>query len=551
MAWLGPPAPRGSRLGCSSSRGAEILLSSLAGGSLGSNLGHHFVIAHMAHLINAGVPCVPVCRACEKPLSSVASCGKCHRHFHASCLVGELCVACLPSALKRKWEQSSECVHVRNAEGSSKGGRVDAPAFNPSRRGSVRKAQAAQRNDPKGLMEAYEKEKFANSSGKPYASRLKWWSSFASEGAFETYPLTKHTLKMGLARLKAGRYRSARLYAQAWKREHLNRGFPWSFELDFEMKDGIRSCLRGIGPQKQAPPLPLDCLARAASTPAASGSPGATREALAVMCWWGLRELEAGAARFSQMSMLPGPGCGRASFSLPVSKADPTGKGAIRIHGCCCKSGALLCPVRAARQLVAYALQRLPKDAGRDSGPLFCTGGGGWPTKHGTVAMLRGHAVALGASSDEAALVSGHSCRVTGAQMFAAAGVELHVIQLWFRWGSKAVERYIRDAPLSSSFALAGRISLAMAGDRYAQAARRRLPRSVVRRRAGGRELLKKMSELDEKLDLALAEKLSFAPQIRPQQIFRFLPFRERSALNSVWLELGEGSVRSGDLQAF
>ena len=97
--------------------------------------------------------------------------------------------------------------------------------------------------------------------------------------------------------------------------------------------------------------------------------------------------------------------------------------------------------------------------------------------------------------------------------MFAAAGVELHVIQLWFRWGSKAVERYIRDAPLSSSFALAGRISLAMAGDRYAQAARRRLPRSVVRRRAGGRELLKKMSELDEKLDLALAEKLSFAPK--------------------------------------
>ena len=41
-----------------------------------------------------------------------------------------------------------------------------------------------------------------------------------------------------------------------------------------------------------------------------------------------------------------------------------------------------------------------------------------------------------------------HSFRVSGAQMSAKAGVEVHVIQLLGRWGSQAVARYVQEAAL-------------------------------------------------------------------------------------------------------
>ena len=44
----------------------------------------------------------------------------------------------------------------------------------------------------------------------------------------------------------------------------------------------------------------------------------------------------------------------------------------------------------------------------------------------------------------------GHALRVTGAQFLARAGLELLLIQLFARWGSAAVLRYVQQAPLNS-----------------------------------------------------------------------------------------------------
>ena len=42
----------------------------------------------------------------------------------------------------------------------------------------------------------------------------------------------------------------------------------------------------------------------------------------------------------------------------------------------------------------------------------------------------------------------GHVLRVAGAQMLARWGLDLYLIQLIARWGSRAVERYVQEAPL-------------------------------------------------------------------------------------------------------
>ena len=47
-------------------------------------------------------------------------------------------------------------------------------------------------------------------------------------------------------------------------------------------------------------------------------------------------------------------------------------------------------------------------------------------------------------------LLGGHSCRVIGARMLSAMGIELMVIMLLARWGSAVVLRYVQDAPLAA-----------------------------------------------------------------------------------------------------
>ena len=54
-----------------------------------------------------------------------------------------------------------------------------------------------------------------------------------------------------------------------------------------------------------------------------------------------------------------------------------------------------------------------------------------------------------------------HALRVAGAQALAAAGVETVVIQVFARWGSAAVLRYIQETPLVSQVALAEKTVLA------------------------------------------------------------------------------------------
>ena len=89
--------------------------------------------------------------------------------------------------------------------------------------------------------------------------------------------------------------------------------------------------------------------------------------------------------------------------------------------------------------------------------PLFPDASGGVCTKAGVTATIQDAASQLGQPLRDGGglpLHTGHALRVTGAQGLARAGLTEHLIALVARWGSDAVLRYIRSAPLTSSHRL-------------------------------------------------------------------------------------------------
>ena len=263
-------------------------------------------------------------------------------------------------------------------------------------------------------------------------------------------PLTPEKIELGAALLKEGGYRSACLYLATMKRLHVQAGYAWNDQLGLEMADAKRAVQRGRGPDRQADPLPLNAIGKLteAEVDAARRDywPAAGRDAAIICCAWLCREVEASTAFASAVTIRPGPdGEGDcASWNMPASKADWLALGKVRTHGCACPSP--LCPVCAAKRVVEAAKK---ENEGREQdargGPLLPKRGGAPMTKSEMVLFFKDLEAATGKPGRR---ITGHSGRVTGAMRMAIAGVPLVKIKVFGRWGSAAVERYVRDAIL-------------------------------------------------------------------------------------------------------
>ena len=170
------------------------------------------------------------------------------------------------------------------------------------------------------------------------------------------------------------------------------------------------------------------------------------REGALCGCWWAMREVELSTARCLQVTFRSGQGCGLCIFDLPMSKTDPQALGKKRTHSCTCSTNEALCPVKVARKLHDAALQHSPAGAHPLQGmrPLWPSANGKFVSKRAATSTFQKLAVMVGIDSR----ITGHMCRVTGAQAMAAAGVDLWLIQAFCRWGSRAVLEYVRDCQL-------------------------------------------------------------------------------------------------------
>ena len=216
--------------------------------------------------------------------------------------------------------------------------RTTQPMVKAYARGSLHQVEAAEQDEEvfRSAWEEFQSDKFANSNEAAVKSRKTWWIKRAENLNFKPFPVTTTLIDVAGALLKKGSYRSAHLYLQMMQRVHIEEGHSWSETLELAMKDAIRSCLRGKGPDKSCPSMDMRQLASISELGPIPGGPQRPRDTVILFAHVACREIEAALRIRSQIAVVPSEeNCGVVSMFLPASKVDPKGCGVL---GCSCKT---------------------------------------------------------------------------------------------------------------------------------------------------------------------------------------------------------------------
>ena len=322
----------------------------------------------------------------------------------------------------------------------------------------------------------------ADSARGPQASKLRTIHRFLACFNLRLVPFTVKVVYALGAALKWRKYRSADLYLYMARVSAERQGAVISRAAHRAVTDMIRSCRRGLGPSRRCEGLIMENLPSLPAAPVAwtPGGPWRPRAAITLGSWYMLREMEFSNAEMRSVTLnMVGA---TVTLSLPASKADPTALGATVTHGCCCLNrpglnasaklkhdyarSTALCPFHLALDHLSALHHRFPRRFDENGWahpgyPLFTDADGGVCTKEGVASTIRAAAVFLGHPVRDTGglyLHTGHALRVTGAQGLARAGLSEHQISLLARWGSSAVLRYIRTAPLASTHRMAAQV---------------------------------------------------------------------------------------------
>ena len=284
-------------------------------------------------------------------------------------------------------------------------------------------------------------------------------------------PLTADKVRAVLASFQAGRYRAPEQYVSEARRRHtLWTGSTLDPATELVIRDYVRSCKRGIGPPSAKDDFNfeslfhIEMLFKGADEPRAPMFPAYM---LFLNIWWATREIEASAARFFHVTIDHENMV--VSWLLPVSKRDPFAVGETRSHGCGCIAGVRhpVCPYHLFKEYLSLIIGVFGCDIEDPvrAFPLFPTSNGATLHKHHVVAAYReviAHAGVNTTKIDGQGRVrqrfGGHVCRVVGAIWLFKHLKELYLVQLFARWGSKSIERYIQSAPLRNQSSFAARV---------------------------------------------------------------------------------------------
>ena len=222
------------------------------------------------------------------------------------------------------------------------------------------------------------------------------------------------------------------------------------------IKDCIRSIKRGLGVTRLKDGFPALGLALINisfdAEPFDLHEVGHARDMAVISTWFMLREIEMAAARAAHLRV----DTHETYILIPTYKTDVFGKLTERSLKCTCRIQTHpMCPYHAAiRHLERLALLRGFADPHRF--PLFPEKDGSTPTKSSMVTAIRSVIAATGQSLERPdsngkmlQCFGGHSLRVAGAQLLAASGIPLQLIQLLGRWTSMAIQRYTQESALA------------------------------------------------------------------------------------------------------
>ena len=313
---------------------------------------------------------------------------------------------------------------------------------------------------------------YARSAHGARCSMWSTWVHFAvTHWGLQPLPLTARLVRCMAASFKTGGYRAVEQYFSRARQEHLRViGDPPGEHVEDAIKMYTRACRRGIGPSEFKDSFRFESLAgiRALLLPPSREDISNLQEdqcmwpaAMVVMgTWWMARGIELSFALTCHVRL--DPSRRQVGWLLAASKRDPQALGEERVHRCSCDEDASLTDICPYHVTVAYfaLLREHFGDSFSASArrlPLFPDRHGSALSKGAVIDAIREVAAQAGEPlvrsdgvGNERHRFHEHVLRVTGAQFLARAGLELLLIQLFARWGSAAVLRYVQQAPLSN-----------------------------------------------------------------------------------------------------
>eukprot|EP00435_Cladocopium_sp_Y103_P022847 s4909_g5.t1 len=327
--------------------------------------------------------------------------------------------------------------------------RKDHPTSLPSQGGSMSKALAAAHPAAReAAMQSLKNDVFANSNSGPQASRLRTWKTLASSWGLAPFPLKPETVLAVSASLKAGGYRSARLYFSCARREHVMSHGPIPPEVDLVMNDCTRSIERGQGPSKLKDGFDVDQLSEIDLT-TKDEQFLAAYHLVVLGSWFLTREVELSAALRHHVDIDRKKLT--VTWSLPVTKTCSRGDLISRTLKCVRhRLPPQLCPFHC---MVAHLANTAEQAEHFDQGPLFLE-----PhrmdhiSKQSTIDCIRQVLQAAGVPLTRAGQhrFHGHCLRVSGAQFLNRIGFSPTLVMLIGRWGSQSIMRYLQETPLKA-----------------------------------------------------------------------------------------------------
>ena len=342
--------------------------------------------------------------------------------------------------------------------------RKDAPRVAFSTRADPKLAAAATASDEAkaAALGEYEKDKFSATAPGTRSSAFNTWKKyhakwFGDQGP-DVLPLTVESIAGVLSQLKAGRYRSPYKYTNVAKDMHIAAGYPWSDLLAREMRLGLRSALRGIGPAHQSAELPVERTVELQfpEPPNDDTTPHGFINMIIVADFWVLREVEA--SLILRKSVKIDMGDRTVEILLPACKTDPSATTCRRKWGCVCAdpdtTGEVVCPFHACLRQDQLLAERFgkPRDGSVDLLPFFPTSCGEAAHKDRIIELVEAAAEMLGLpllAANGRRAFGGHVFRVSGSRHLARLGLDIRVIMLLARWATDIILGYVKDAPLA------------------------------------------------------------------------------------------------------
>ena len=326
------------------------------------------------------------------------------------------------------------------------------------RRGTAIEAMAAlETKGVKALVAALVKDRYSAGATLSNASLVRTWHMFHHQAfahvipPLPVLPITVRKLVIIAAMFKVGGYRSYTNYVSVMRSHHLEDGHLWCPLLAHTSGWVTRAVLRGIGPERQSCAFDakrLFSLPRP-SPPMVSHGPSNPLHMTILATLFLMREVEVTTSRIAAWQF--NTAAKELTWHLPNSKSDHMALGVYRTLPCFCGLEHVPCAYHTALSHLKWL-----QSSGHSldaAAPLFPTVTGTMATKQAAVLTFEQIGLLCGQpllSEHGLRLFGGHTPRVTGARLYAGAGLEVNKIRILARHQGDTILRYVKEAPLAT-----------------------------------------------------------------------------------------------------